>query len=73
MGYIGGIETFRAWVKKLKNFSKVDKVSIEELLPLKGIADDTCPSGKKRCMIVEGLNVKDSSRISYMTLKLEPQ
>ena len=40
VGYMGGIETFWAWVKKPENFSKVDKVFVEELLPLKGIAED---------------------------------
>ena len=46
MDYMGGIETFRAWVKKPGNLSMVDKVSIEELLPLKGIAEDALSIGQ---------------------------
>jgi chromosome segregation ATPase len=45
VGYMGGIETFRAWVKKPRNFSKVDTVSVEELLPLKGMAEDALTIG----------------------------
>ena len=33
VGYMGGIKTFRAWVRKPKNFSKVDTISVGELLP----------------------------------------
>jgi hypothetical protein len=35
-----GIETLRTWVQKPENFPKVDKVAIEELLPLKGVVDN---------------------------------
>jgi hypothetical protein len=33
VGYMEGIESLRSWVQKLGNFPKVDKVSVEELLP----------------------------------------
>jgi hypothetical protein len=40
MGYMGGIETLRAWVQKPSSFSRVDKVAVEELLPPKRIDED---------------------------------
>ena len=40
VGYLGGIETFRAWVRKPKNFSKVETIYAKELLPSKEIAKD---------------------------------
>jgi hypothetical protein len=52
---MGGIETFRAWVKKLRNFSKVDTVSIEELLPLKGMAKDALTIGQKEMPNCRGI------------------
>ena len=55
MGYMGGIKTFRAWVKKPKNFSKVDKVSVEELLPLKGIAKDALSIGQEEMPDCKGI------------------
>lgn len=39
-GYLRGIETFQAWVRKLENFSMVETILVEELLPLKEIAED---------------------------------
>ena len=36
-GYIEGIKTFRGWVKKPENSSKVEIVYVEDLLPSKGI------------------------------------
>jgi hypothetical protein len=40
MGYMEGIETLRAWVQKPGNFSRVDKVALEELLPPKRIVEN---------------------------------
>jgi hypothetical protein len=40
MGYMEGIETLRAWVQKPNNFSRVDKVAVEELLPPKRVAEN---------------------------------
>jgi hypothetical protein len=36
MGYMGGFESFREWVKKPGNFLKVETVSSEDVVPLKG-------------------------------------
>jgi hypothetical protein len=72
VGYIGGIGTFWAWVRKLEEFSKVETISAEELLPQNKFRRGcTKPLGKRRCPIVEGLNVWDSSHILYMTMKHE--
>ena len=38
--YLGGIETIQAWVRKPKNFSKVETISAEELLPSNEITED---------------------------------
>jgi hypothetical protein len=40
MGYMEGIETLRAWVQKPDNFSRVDKVVVEEFLPPKRIVEN---------------------------------
>jgi hypothetical protein len=40
MGYMEGIETLWAWVQKPDNFSRVDKVAVEELLPPKRVAEN---------------------------------
>jgi hypothetical protein len=47
VGYIGGIETLWAWVRKPENYLKVDTVSVEQLLPLKGIAEDALAIGQE--------------------------
>jgi hypothetical protein len=35
MGYMGGFESFREWVKKPGNFLKVETVSSEDVVPFK--------------------------------------
>ena len=40
VGHMGGIETFWAWVRKIGNFSKVETIYAEELLPLKDFTED---------------------------------
>jgi hypothetical protein len=52
---MGGIETFQAWVKKPRNFSKVDIVSVEELLPLKGMVKDALTIGQKEMPDCRGI------------------
>jgi hypothetical protein len=52
---MGGIETFWAWVKKPENYLKVDTVSIEALLPLKGIAEDALAIGQEEMPDCRGI------------------
>jgi hypothetical protein len=41
------IETLRTWVEKPGNFPKVDKVTVEELLPPKRIVDNLLSIGQE--------------------------
>jgi hypothetical protein len=52
---LGGIETFQAWVRKPINFSKVETVSIEELLPSKGLVDDAQTIGQEEMPNYKGI------------------
>ena len=61
VGYLRGIETFRAWVRKPRNFSKVETISTEELLPFKGIAKDVQTIGQEE--------MPDCKGIKYMGFK----
>ena len=69
MGYMRGIETFRAWVRKPGNFSKVSTISIEELLPLKGIAEDAETIGQKKMPDCRG--IKHMGFEPYLIYNLE--
>jgi hypothetical protein len=53
--YMGGIETLRAWIRKLGNFSKVETISAKELLPLKGIVEDEESIGQKEMLDCRGI------------------
>jgi hypothetical protein len=57
-GYIGGIETFREWVKKPGNFFKVEIVFAEDLLPSKGIAEEAQTIGQKEMSDCRGIKYK---------------
>jgi hypothetical protein len=55
MGYMEGIETLRAWVQKPGNFPRVDKVAIEELLPLKRIVENMLSIGQEEMPDCRGI------------------
>jgi hypothetical protein len=55
VGYMGGIETFQAFVRKPENFLKEDTVYVEELLPLKGIAEDALAIGQEEMPDCRGI------------------
>jgi hypothetical protein len=54
-GYLVGIETFRAWVRKPRNFSKVETVSGEALLPSKDIVEDAQTIGQEEMPDCRGI------------------
>jgi hypothetical protein len=49
------LKPFEAWVRKPGNFLKVDTVYVEELLPLKGIAEDALAIGQEEMPDCRGI------------------
>jgi hypothetical protein len=50
-----GIETLRTWVQKPGNFPKVDKVTVEELLPPKRVVDNLLSIGQEEMPDCRGI------------------
>jgi hypothetical protein len=50
-----GRETLRAWVQKLGNFPRMDKVAVEELLPLKRIVENMLFIGQEEMPDCRGI------------------
>jgi hypothetical protein len=48
MGYLGGFETFREWVKKRENFLQVDTISPKDVAPQKRVISNIV---SKKCRI----------------------
>jgi hypothetical protein len=55
MGYIGGFESFREWVKKPGNFLKVETVSPQDVAPFKRAIANVVSIGQEEMPDCQGL------------------
>jgi hypothetical protein len=55
MGYLGGFETFREWVKKPENFLQVDTISPKDVAPLKRVITNVVSVGQKEMPDCRGI------------------
>jgi hypothetical protein len=52
MGYMGGFESFREWVKKPGNFLKVETVSSQDVVPFKRAITNVVSIGQEEMQTV---------------------
>jgi hemerythrin superfamily protein len=55
LGYMEGIKILRVWVQKPSNFPKVDKVEVEELLPLNRVVENLMSIGQEKMPDCRGI------------------
>jgi hypothetical protein len=55
MGYLGGFETLRDWVKKPGNFLKIDIISPKDVAPLKKVISNIASIGRREMPDCRGI------------------
>jgi hypothetical protein len=55
MGYLGGFETLRDWVKKPGNFLKIDTISPKDVAPLKKVISNIASVGRREMPDCRGI------------------
>jgi hypothetical protein len=55
MGYLGGFETLRDWVRKPGNFLKIDTISPKDVAPLKEVISNVSSVGRREIPDCQGI------------------
>jgi hypothetical protein len=55
MGYLGGFETLKDWVKKPENISKIDTISAKDVAPLKQVIPKVSSIGRREMPDCKGI------------------